>query len=65
MFDNFIGQCYSDVMDSMKNTAQQHGWRCISWPEGIGGVSPDDDCVIVYINNDIEQIIVSVAIPSP
>ncbi len=64
MFERFIGQKYSDVMDIMREEAAEHGWGVMSWPFTAAGVSADDGYVIAFITNDNDQQIVRIAVPS-
>jgi len=58
-FNKFIGETYSSVNDQITDLANKKGVTSVyPWPEGIGGYDVDDQTLVVFINNDIEQKIV-------
>lgn len=55
----FIGHNYSSVNDQITDIANKHGITSVyPWPDNIGGYDVDDQTLVVFINNDIDQIIV-------
>ena len=57
--DQFIGKEYSSVNDQITDIAKKQGVTSVyPWPDGIGGYDVDDQTLVVFINNDIEQKIV-------
>jgi hypothetical protein len=58
-FNQFIGKKYSSVNDQITDLAKKKGATSVyPWPDGIGGYDVDDQTLVVFINNDIEQVIV-------
>jgi hypothetical protein len=55
----FIGKSYSAVNDQITDIAKKNNITSVyPWPDGIGGYSVDDQTLVVFINNDIDQVIV-------
>jgi hypothetical protein len=58
-FNKFIGENYSAVNEQITVLANKKGITSVyPWPEHIGGYADDEDTLVVFINNDIEQKIV-------
>ena len=55
----FIGKKFSSVNDQITDIAKKNGVTSVyAWPDGIGGYDVDDETLVVFINNDIDQLIV-------
>jgi hypothetical protein len=55
----FIGKKFSSVNDQITDIANRNGITSVyPWPNGIGGYEVDDKTLVVFINNDIEELIV-------
>ena len=63
-YDQFIGKKYSTVNEQIFTQAALQGLEVLPWPINIELVSEDPDTLIVYINNDIDEIIVAIKIVS-
>jgi hypothetical protein len=61
-YDQFIGKEYASVSDQISKLAQVQGLQVLPWPSNIGLVSEDAGTLIVYINNDIDDIILAIKI---
>ena len=53
------------MSDQITSIASQDNMQVLPWPVNINMVSEDPDTVIVFINNDIENIIVSIKVIEP
>ena len=61
-FEQFIGKNYASVSDEIIRLAKVRNLDVLPWPNNIGLVSEDPNTLIVYINNDIDDIILAIKI---
>jgi hypothetical protein len=54
---HLIGKTFAESSAEIDAFSTSAGCQTLPWPEGIGLVSEDPGTIIVYINNDIDDII--------
>jgi hypothetical protein len=62
---HLIGKTFAESSDVINAFSVSVGCQALPWPEGIGLVSEDPGTVIVYINNDIDDIITGFKFVAP
>ena len=54
--EQFIGKKFCEVDEQIKQIAE--GKQVFPWPAGVGGVTSDDDSVMVIIKSDLDDTII-------